>query len=196
MRESNHRTMTFPNPSNPRRESRSQNRQFSITVISWQLAAILLVAIVGVLYFAFRGHGISLPPTLGGLQLYREITGDEARRAVADLHDKEVSGGDNLIGFYGAPEGTATLYASVFGGREQAEQMYARMTSLVSHGGSGFGHYSTRTVDGNAVSVCAGMGQVHYFFARGRVVYWLAADLQNGEELLDALLLFSNQHAR
>jgi hypothetical protein len=186
-------TMTDEHQPPPQTRRPRLDRQISTTVISWQIAVVLLLAVILLLYFLLRGHGISLPPTLGNLQLYREITGDEARRTVADLHGKEIGSGDNLIGMYGSAAGSATLYASVFGGEEEAAQMYSKMASQVGQAGTGFGVCSTRMIEGKIVSMCVGMGQVHYFFARGRVVYWLAADIEKGEELVKALMVFADQ---
>ena len=169
------------------------DRPLSTTVISWQIALVLLLTVVLLLYFLFRSSGLSLPSALGKLPLYREINGSEARGAIAQLHGKEVSQEDNLIGMYGAPEGTATLYASMYGNEEEAAQVYASMASRIGEGGSEFGQYSSRSVDGKIVSVCKGMGQVHYFFAHGRLIYWLAADIDRGEDALRDLLAFADQ---
>ena len=70
------------------------------------------------------------------------------------------------------------------------------MTSRIGEGGSEFGQYSSRSVDGKTVSVCKGMGQIHYFFARGRLVCWLAVDIDKGEEALQDLLAFADRQQR
>jgi hypothetical protein len=174
----------------PRRSS--LDKRFSTSIISWQIVAAVIVAVVVALYFLFRGHALSLPPTLGALQLYREINGSEARRAIEQLHGKDVADAENLIGWYGGDSATATLYASEYSDAQKAALIYARMSATIEKGEGGFGHYVLSQINGRAVSQCLGMGQVHYFFAHGQVLYWLAVDLDQGNRALDALMGFAD----
>jgi hypothetical protein len=117
-----------------------------------------------------------LPLQLGELTLYDERSGDDARQIIDRLHGKSVTPIENFIGEYAGPAGKATLYLSVYSGREEAVRIQQRMAGRIREGNSVFGQYTELTIADYPVAFCRGMGQAHYFFSSGMTVYWLAVD--------------------
>jgi hypothetical protein len=114
-----------------------------------------------------------LPEELHGLKLMNQFSGQEAAARIARLHGKDVAPEESYIGHYGTGPGHAMLYVSGFEFEEQANALLAAMSLRIGDGSSGFGHHKQFEVDGREIHMVLGQGQVHYFFARGRYVYWL-----------------------
>jgi hypothetical protein len=118
----------------------------------------------------------TLPPALGPLKLVQRTTGTEARALVDRIHGKGVATAENSIGLYRSPSGAATLYVTVYRGGEEARKDFARMADRIGAGNSTFTDFRRFEYMGVPMGMCSGMDQLHYFFSRGRSLYWLAAD--------------------
>lgn len=119
---------------------------------------------------------VTLPATLGSLQLTGSHSGQYAREMMDRMHDKAVSPNENLIGKYSSPDGEATLYLSIYESASEAERDLRKMVELIRPGGPMLGEFELISVSGHEVASCLGLGQRHYFLSRGKVLYWLAAD--------------------
>lgn len=118
----------------------------------------------------------------------RQITGEEAKKIIDHLHGKPVSTEANLIGTYRGEHGTATMYQSTYGSEMEAAADGEAMSRLISGGNEFFHHYHRLEIHGTPVSMCLGMGQVHYFFPQHERLYWLAVDSPVAQETIAALV--------
>ena len=129
------------------------------------------------------------PEGLGPLALQEAVSGNDARNVIERMHGKDVGAGENHIGFYGSPRGRAVVYVSLFSTRGAAQRAEQLMHTKIAHGNAAFSHYRTVRLEGEMVGSCVGLGQVHFFFAEGSGVYWLAVDPPLAEPVLRALVL-------
>lgn len=148
----------------------------SLSAHGGKIAFVVIVAMALVLLPWTTAPEFTLPAMLGSLQLTGDYSGEEAREIVNRMHDKSVSPDENLIGTYRSPEGEATLYISMYGEPSAAEKDFRKMILLIQPGSPVFRDFQQMSVAGKEVGFCRGLGQWHYFFARGNVLYWLAAD--------------------
>jgi hypothetical protein len=137
---------------------------------------------------ALPSTAVSLPESLGRLNLEHAITGDEASREIERLHARAVGPRRNAIGDYRGAAGNATLYVSRYDSASAARADGHRMAEGIERGNPVFAHYQVREMDGVRVSMCLGMGQAHFFFFRNAELYWLAADYGVAQETLEALV--------
>jgi hypothetical protein len=151
-------------------------------------AAIVVFLLFILVMNRYTAPSYSLPATLGSLQLVEQMAGQEARTVINLLHDKGVTPDENFIGEYAAESGKATLYVSVYGGRDETVEAEQKMARRIEQGSPVFTRYRTLTIDGRNVSECVGMGQIHYFFSQGQALFWLAVDMQVAQQTLQTLL--------
>jgi hypothetical protein len=131
---------------------------------------------------------LTLPPALGALTLSHAITGAEARAVVDRLHGRAVTPEMNRIGLYGDGKFQATLYGSLYPSAREAQGSLETMRRKIRTGEVPFTHAVDLERAGHPVGMCFGLGQVHFFLSDGRRLYWLAADPQVADALLDDLL--------
>lgn len=152
----------------------------------------LLIPVVAVLaaavYVATDTNKRFVPETLGDLTLGTMVSGDAAREMINHLHAKGVTPERNEIGSFRGPGGTATLYVSVYGSREDATRAEEKMSDRIRGGNPIFGRYEELRYGKQGVKRCYGMGQEHYFFSTGANLYWLAADTPVADRTLQSLL--------
>jgi hypothetical protein len=67
------------------------------------------------------------------------------------------------------------------------------MERRIEAGNTPFDHFSHISVLGQDGAACVGQGQVHFFFAYNRSLYWLAADLPVAREALQRLIESTRQ---
>jgi hypothetical protein len=133
-----------------------------------------------------------LPHRLGDAPLIRRVEGDEARAVVDRMHGRGVAPVFSQIGYYGDDGGSgAVLYASVYQGVPEASAAEEKMRVLIGGGGGVFSRYAEYQVEGCRISGCDGMGGRHYFFSRGRRLYWLAAPKETAFSLVQEMLRLS-----
>jgi hypothetical protein len=114
-----------------------------------------------------------LPPELHGMELVKETAGQAAETMIARLHGKDVAPTESYVGHYGDGPRHAMLYVSRFESVDQAQSLLRNMSSRIGKGSSGFGHHQQFDVDGTEIHLVLGQGQVHYFYAKERLLFWL-----------------------
>lgn len=129
-----------------------------------------------------------IPRELAGMRIRQQLSGAGARQMIDHLHGKEITPQENHVVVYGGQQHEATLYVSVYTNEFKAQEMLGNMARRVGAGNPVFTDYEEFSMSGREVSRCAGMGQVHYFFVRGRMLCWLAADPPVAETAVASLL--------
>jgi hypothetical protein len=129
-----------------------------------------------------------VPAKLAGLQIVRLYEGKEALAIVSKMHRESVTTENNTIGVYVGPEGSATLYLTIYPAAGDAQLSEQRMGQRIAEGDSGFTNFQRMMVNGKQVSVCVGLGQVHCFFSHGSRLYWLASDFGVARDVLKDLM--------
>jgi len=157
-------------------------------VFGWTGLVLLVMAAVLSPFLLQRLASPALPETIGSLRRLETLDGDRAAALVDKLHGKGVSTSKNLIGAYRGAGASATLYRTVYASSAEAERNDERMAAMIERGNNAFEHFHRGVRMERTVSMCLGMGQVHFFFASGRSLYWLAVDPPVAREALEALL--------
>jgi len=152
----------------------------------WLAFLVLCAALAPLLLSALARR--DLPKTLGPLALVQDVGGNDARLLVGQIHGKDVGAGENRVGFYECQSGKAALYRTVFSSRQGADSSGRAMADRIVQGSPVFSHYRAITLDGRLVSMCIGLGQVHFFYSEGRHLSWLAVDALVAEPAILALL--------
>lgn len=129
-----------------------------------------------------------LPGTVAGLPMVEAITGPEAVEQVSMLHGTDIPVVWAAVGRYEGPDGRAEVWASGSGDRASAVEMTRQMLSGIREGGTPFGP-PRRVASERGVWATRGMGQTHYFFARGGDVWWVSADGAVARRALEDALL-------
>jgi hypothetical protein len=133
------------------------------------------------------GGGTRLPvlPSLAGMQLTSSVTDADAIEQVAALHGSEFPVRAAFIGTYG--DGRATIWVSLAPDVASAKRQVRMMAGAIATSGSPF--VQPWPVEGRpGVFATTGMGQRHFFFARGQTVWWVASDPQISTDVLDDVL--------
>ena len=156
----------------------------------WLTFLLLCAALLPLLLAAVARR--DLPKTLGPLALAQEISGTDARLLVGQMHGKDVGTGEDRVGFYTCRSGKAALYRTLFSSREAAEVSGRAMADRIIQGNPVFSHYRSITLDDRLVSMCIGLGQVHFFYSDGRCLSWLAVDASVAEPAILALLRYDH----
>jgi hypothetical protein len=115
-----------------------------------------------------------LPPSIHGLPLVDSASGPAAAKLVDRMHQEAVAPLATWVGTYGGGTMQATLYVSRYQTATEAKAQLAAMAAGIGSGTREYGHHSVTAIAGTPVHSAFGHGQVHYFFARGRDVEWLA----------------------
>jgi hypothetical protein len=129
-----------------------------------------------------------LPETIGPAALVRSFSGEVARSIVEQMHGKDVGKGENRIGYYRTENGSATLYITRFPAEQEALEAGRTMTQRIVGGNPVFEAFRTITFRQKPVTLCYGLGQMHFFFSEGKSVYWLATDTSCAAETAGGLL--------
>lgn len=116
--------------------------------------------------------GIGLPAFVADQAMVDSLAGEQAVEQVARLHASSFPILDATIATYG--DGV-TIWAATAEDPAGATAMARDMARRIAAGGSPFDTpHRLRDVPG--VWETSGMGQLHYFFARGEEVWWLSSD--------------------
>ncbi len=131
-----------------------------------------------------------VPEKLAGMELQQTLLSKDAEEKVNQLHGKFVSGTENIVAYYNNDDSEGELYVSTFKDTLMALDIFHNMMRGVRQDTSVFTHFTPRVIGDQGVIMLLGMGQVHYFFTKGREVYWLQIDQPKAElaisELIDA----------
>jgi hypothetical protein len=134
-------------------------------------------------------RGETLPQTIGTLQLVRLQSGKEAREEINRLHGKQLSFLKGYIGTYKYGEKKATIWLSVYESDDTAERELVKMAESLKVGKSGvFRHFQTLSIKEESVYFVTGMGQAHYFFDKGKKVFWLAVEPSEARQVIRDLV--------
>lgn len=129
-----------------------------------------------------------VPEQIAGMELQQTLVNKEAEKIVNQLHGKFVSGTENLVAYYENDNTKCELYISTFPDTLKALDVFHRMMRGVRHDTTVFTHFTPRAIGEQGFIMLLGMGQVHYFFTKGREVYWLQADQTKAEQAITELI--------
>jgi hypothetical protein len=133
--------------------------------------ALVLVASLNV-----PASALDVPKELAGLPLTHSQRGTEAQAEIGRLHGKSIPIADGFVAHYGSQPPVAMLYVSRARDEQEARQQVEQMTTRIRASNGPFTHLRESTRFGMTVYSTLGQGQVHYYFRRGAVVVWVAAD--------------------
>lgn len=137
---------------------------------------LLAVLAAGCAGEAADGDASPLPASIHGMALVESLSGSEATEILSELHGADIVPAENHIGHYGSEQVGAVLYVSRFAGAAAADSFLVAMAGRIDAGSTGFGHHASFDAAEHQVHMVVGHGQVHYFFAEGRDLVWLAVD--------------------
>lgn len=157
------------------------------------LSGVGLVSVVALTIAALSprehlGGSPVLPARLWRLSLSRIFQEEEARTTLDMMHGRGVTPRENLIGLYGDGNASAILYCSSYPLPTDARGVELGMRQGIQSGRTPFGHYVDLRRAGQDVAMCFGLGQVHFIFSRGTILYWLAADPPIADSVLAGAL--------
>ena len=120
------------------------------------------------------------PEQVGEMRLAQVITGEEAMRAVAQLHGKTLDVDDAAVATYALPDqGEAVVWVSSHANAAQAREQSAVMIEKMLHplGGAETPFHDPEQfrTGGSDIYSFQGMGVTHLVFYRENRVYWIAA---------------------
>ncbi len=153
--------------------------------------AVAILGTLAVVLFLYVGKGDKdpfLPVKLGEMKLARHLGGEAAQGMIDHLHGKAVTPLESFIGFYEDNGAQATLYVSVYANASEATDVDRKMGQRIRTGNPVFRDIKDISVAGQAISECIGMGQIHYFFSRDAVLYWIGVDPPVAQQTLESLL--------
>jgi hypothetical protein len=159
--------------------------------------AAVLIAIVALFLSAARYQPVTpgappadapaarfLPSSLGSLDRAWTLTGAEALREVRGLHLGTFRMTEAEVGGYGQD---ATLWVATPSHPEAADRYVTRMAEAIAETDTPFAPPSP-DADTLGVWWTEGTGQQHVFFAADGAIWWLAADADDAQDALSALL--------
>lgn len=118
------------------------------------------------------GGQTGMPSQIAGHPLTSYLDGPEAIANVTQLHGSAFVPTEAEVATYG--EGAITIWRSAAPDEAAASDQVTRMAERIAEGGSPF---EPPRADGpSGVYATFGMGQDHFFFARGTSVWWVAAE--------------------
>jgi hypothetical protein len=148
------------------------------------LGAVLVLAVYLLVRLSVSSN--TIPQTLGVLALERAVTGDDARAIVDRMHGRAVTPSRSTVGFYGGPEGEATLYISRYAHADSAVVALEQMAQRIERPGTPFDQLRILPSARFRTFMCLGMGQAHFFFACRESLIWLSVDIPLAQATLDA----------
>jgi len=140
--------------------------------------AIFIVAVIASTAFLYlqteetNNYGI-FPEKLGDMTLALYRDGEVAISEVQNLHGGAVVPDNAYIAVYRSSGGNkAKFWVSESKSSEQAESLVAAMNSMVGKTGV-FSESTASTIEGFTVYYVTGLGEYHYFWAKGNNVFWV-----------------------
>jgi hypothetical protein len=124
-------------------------------------------------------------PHIEGLELVEWISGDEAIKAINKLHGMPIDVVKGFIAKYEGPREKATIWVSEAASEELAEeQIMVMIQKMKDNRRSPFSHYRDLRVRDLKVVAFDGMRQTHYVFRDNKWVYWVSADAERIDKIL------------
>lgn len=129
--------------------------------------------------------GPPFDPRIEGFELVELITGDDAIKAINQLHGRPINVLRGFIAKYEGIHDKATIWVSEASSQELAQSQIAVMIEKMKNSArSPFSHYRTFHINGIRVIAFDGMGQVHYVFRGDAWAYWITADAKRVDKIL------------
>ena len=129
--------------------------------------------------------GLPFDPHIEGLKLVKLITGDDAIKAINQLHGRPINVVRGFIAHYEGVHDKATIWVSEASSKELAKRQIAVMIhQMKNNRSSPFSHYRALNIKGLGVIAFDGMGQVHYVFRDNKLVYWISADAKRMDKIM------------
>ncbi len=134
------------------------------------------------------------PQTLPHLHLIKILQGKEAIEAVNKLHGKKIPLKRAWVAYYQGAyyEGNwneASIWISEsFSPQEAKKQTEVMMQKMLSAQRSPFYNFKEKNIKGIKVYTFFGLGQQHAVFQRGSFVYWISANFEVFDQVLDYFL--------
>jgi hypothetical protein len=120
-----------------------------------------------------------------GLELVEWISGDEAIKDINKLHGMPIDVVKGFIAKYKGPHEKATIWVSEAASGELAEeQIIIMIRKMKRNKRSPFSHYRDLLVKNLKVVAFDGMKQTHYVFRDNTWVYWISADAERIDKIL------------
>lgn len=156
---------------------------------NWQFFLLLLAP--GLLLSCASERDL-LPGEILGHTLQRQLSGEEARQHVNQLHLQAVTDTENRIGFYQGEKEPATIYITQYADPPAAEADFVKMTEKISPQNSVFISGEYLEMNGRQVYRCFGMGQTHFVFTHREHLFWVSVSTVVGKQFVTAYLDYLN----
>ena len=131
---------------------------------------------------------IPFNPKIDGLTLTKLISGQEAIKAINKLHGMPIRIRSGFIAHYKANRHKATIWVSEAHSEDLADkQIKIMIIKMKNSKRSPFNRYSASVFRKTKVISFYGMGQIHYVFRIDKWVYWVSADEEHVNKLLEHL---------
>ncbi len=153
------------------------------------LLVVVLLALIPVWVFSQPEKALPIPGRIAGYPLRGHVFGPEAAEEIRNMHRGTFPMTGAAIAIYGNMD--AVLWVSETWGSIGAYLLERGMTRAIAKGDTPFEPLGTRQVRGVTVYELTGMGQMHYYFRVGDMVYWLAVNEEKAEEALDEVVAFA-----
>ncbi|MBI4728838.1 MAG: hypothetical protein HY775_04970 [Acidobacteria bacterium] len=132
-----------------------------------------------------------LPGSLAGLPRVDLVTGERAVADVTALHGLDIPVVSAAIARYGESGDKAEVWVSYSEDAAAATKLAERMAGKIAEGRSPFD--VPELVGGKSgIWFTRGMGQIHFFFARGTAVWWLSIGDARAQDALAEVLRVAN----
>lgn len=114
------------------------------------------------------------PEALGGMQLLQKETGAAAVAEMSALHQSDIRITGGWVGHY---QHSAVIYVGEATSGSDAARLVDQMTSRIRQANGMFAHQGQEDVDGLIVHVVKSGDQMHFYYARGKKVIWIAGPI-------------------
>jgi hypothetical protein len=129
----------------------------------------------------------TVPEQVAGIPLTAQVTGNTAVEEITQMHGKDFNLTDGSRGSYG-PNHEIIIWVSGSASEADASQLVIDMRDKIAEGNSPFEIIGKELIDGRAVYLLEGLGQMHYYFQSGDQVIWLATNPDQAEDALAQVL--------
>jgi len=167
------------------------------TLVAAIFAVVLLTAVIGLTISIVKSNNVQtaafpLPQKLADMKLTQSIQGADAISQISKLHRLNMELVDGIVAQYKNSRAKATLWIGMADTPKQAERLINRMTESIQQGNNKtFGHFQQLNVKDITVYSVLGMGQIHYYYRRGKRTVWIALnpdiDQRALNEIIDAI---------
>jgi hypothetical protein len=162
--------------------------------------AFLLISVGTLVLIASLGYGFfhynltnpgnaPLPDSLVDLPIKTHAFGRQAVGEINQLHGLEFPLLSGAVGHYG-DQGQTTLWISGAPNPSMADKLTAKMVERIAEGDSPFRPTNERQDENRTIYALDGHGQKHFYFRSGKLVVWLAADVEIADQALAETLIF------